>query len=84
MLFPELYFIPHHALSDLLNCIIIYFRHYLYVHLMERVCDMCRTCLQRLMGIKMATFKLHLICRWSSDDFEIYKEGFEGSDIESS
>lgn len=38
----------------------------------------------RLLGFKMATFKLHLICRWSSDDFEIYKEGLEDSDIESS
>ncbi|KAG6417387.1 hypothetical protein SASPL_119542 [Salvia splendens] len=38
----------------------------------------------RLLGIKMATFKLHLICRWSSDDFEIYREGLDDSDIESS
>ncbi|XP_051146528.1 uncharacterized protein LOC127262066 [Andrographis paniculata] len=38
----------------------------------------------RLMGMKMATFKLHLICRWGSDDFEVYKEGLEDSDIESS
>lgn len=38
----------------------------------------------RLLGIKMATFKLHLICRWSPEDFEVYKEGLEGSDIESS
>ncbi|XP_057803402.1 uncharacterized protein LOC131018852 [Salvia miltiorrhiza] len=38
----------------------------------------------RLLGIKMATFKLNLICRWSSDDFEIYREGLEDSDIESS
>ncbi|KAG8368756.1 hypothetical protein BUALT_Bualt15G0079000 [Buddleja alternifolia] len=38
----------------------------------------------RLMGIKMATFKLHLICRWSSEDFEVYKEGLEDSDVESS
>ncbi|CAI0389473.1 unnamed protein product [Linum tenue] len=38
----------------------------------------------RLLGIKMATFKLHLICRWSSDDFELYKEGLDdASDIES-
>ncbi|KAH6813528.1 Ribosomal protein L10 family protein [Perilla frutescens var. frutescens] len=38
----------------------------------------------RHLGIKMATFKLHLICRWSSEDFEIYREGLEDSDIESS
>ncbi|KAL1557787.1 mRNA turnover protein 4 [Salvia divinorum] len=38
----------------------------------------------RLLGIKMATFKLNLICRWCSDDFEIYREGLEDSDIESS
>ncbi|KVI10984.1 Ribosomal protein L10/acidic P0 [Cynara cardunculus var. scolymus] len=38
----------------------------------------------RLMGMKMATFKLHLICRWSPEDFEVYQEGLEGSDIESS
>ncbi|CAL1414554.1 unnamed protein product [Linum trigynum] len=38
----------------------------------------------RLLGIKMATFKLHLICRWSSDDFELYKEGLDdASDVES-
>ncbi|XP_073041540.1 uncharacterized protein [Primulina eburnea] len=38
----------------------------------------------RLLGIKMATFKLYLVCRWSSEEFEIYKEGLEDSDIESS
>lgn len=38
----------------------------------------------RLMGIKMATFRLHLICRWSPEEFEVYQEGLEGSDIESS
>ncbi|KAI3448310.1 hypothetical protein Pfo_004975 [Paulownia fortunei] len=38
----------------------------------------------RLLGIKMATFKLHLISRQSSEDFEVYKEGLEDSDIESS
>ncbi|XP_043715095.1 mRNA turnover protein 4 homolog [Telopea speciosissima] len=27
----------------------------------------------RLLGIKMATFRLHLICRWSPDDFEFYE-----------
>lgn len=35
------------------------------------------------MGVKMATFKLKLICRWSPEDFEVYEEGLEGSDIES-
>lgn len=38
----------------------------------------------RLLGTKMATFRLSLICRWSPDEFEIYKEGLEESDIESS
>ncbi|KAH0784649.1 hypothetical protein KY290_004247 [Solanum tuberosum] len=38
----------------------------------------------RLLGKKMATFRLHLICRWSPDEFEIYREGLEESDIESS
>ncbi|XP_068644214.1 uncharacterized protein [Aristolochia californica] len=38
----------------------------------------------RLLGIKMATFRLHLICRWSAEDFEVYKEGMEHSDLESS
>ncbi|KVI01756.1 Ribosomal protein L10/acidic P0 [Cynara cardunculus var. scolymus] len=39
----------------------------------------------RLMGIKMATFKLHLICRWSPEDFQVYQEGLVlGSDDESS
>ncbi|VFQ59062.1 unnamed protein product [Cuscuta campestris] len=38
----------------------------------------------RLLGIKMATFKLHLICRWAPDQFEIYIEGLENSDVESS
>ncbi|KAF5781670.1 putative ribosomal protein L10P [Helianthus annuus] len=37
----------------------------------------------RLMDMKMATFKLNLICRWSPEDFELYQEGLEGSDIES-
>ncbi|CAI9764504.1 unnamed protein product [Fraxinus pennsylvanica] len=37
----------------------------------------------RLLAIKMATFKLHLTCRWSSEDFEIYREGLEDSDVES-
>ncbi|CAH9074651.1 unnamed protein product [Cuscuta epithymum] len=38
----------------------------------------------RLLGIKMATFKLHLICRWSPDEFEVYRENLEDSDVESS
>uniref|UniRef100_A0A7N0ZWV5 Ribosome assembly factor mrt4 n=1 Tax=Kalanchoe fedtschenkoi TaxID=63787 RepID=A0A7N0ZWV5_KALFE len=38
----------------------------------------------RLLGIKMATFKLHLVCRWSPEDFELYRESTDGSDIESS
>ncbi|KAI3836807.1 hypothetical protein MKW98_005140 [Papaver atlanticum] len=38
----------------------------------------------RLLGIKMATFQLHLICRWSPEDFEIYKAGSDVSEIESS
>ncbi|XP_009791062.1 uncharacterized protein LOC107773865 [Nicotiana tabacum] len=38
----------------------------------------------RLLGIKMATFRLNLICRWTPDEFEIYREGLEESDIESS
>ncbi|GER26715.1 mRNA turnover protein 4 homolog [Striga asiatica] len=29
----------------------------------------------RLLGVKMATFKLHLVCRCSLEDFEVYKEG---------
>ncbi|KAK2978790.1 hypothetical protein RJ640_002572 [Escallonia rubra] len=38
----------------------------------------------RLLGNKMATFRLHLICRWSPEEFEVYQEGLEDSDIESS
>ncbi|KAJ0008283.1 hypothetical protein Pint_30174 [Pistacia integerrima] len=38
---------------------------------------------ERLLGIKMATFKLHLICRWSPEDFELYREGLDESDVES-
>ncbi|KAK4339951.1 hypothetical protein RND71_041413 [Anisodus tanguticus] len=38
----------------------------------------------RLLDIKMATFRLSLICRWSPDEFELYREGLEESDIESS
>ncbi|KAL9691578.1 hypothetical protein QQ045_012002 [Rhodiola kirilowii] len=39
----------------------------------------------RLLGAKMTTFKLHLVCRWSPEDFDLYKqEPIDGSDIESS
>ncbi|GMN59037.1 hypothetical protein TIFTF001_028128 [Ficus carica] len=38
----------------------------------------------RLLGIKMATFRMHLICRWSFDEFELYIQGLEDSDVESS
>lgn len=42
----------------------------------------------RLMNIKMATFRLHLLCRWSPEDFEVYENALENvlenSDIESS
>lgn len=38
----------------------------------------------RLLGIKMATFRLHLVCRWSPDEFDLYKEGLDDSDVESS
>ncbi|XP_062077218.1 uncharacterized protein LOC133782071 [Humulus lupulus] len=38
----------------------------------------------RLLGTKMATFRLHLICRWSPDDFELYIKGTEDSDVETS
>ncbi|EPS65449.1 hypothetical protein M569_09326, partial [Genlisea aurea] len=37
----------------------------------------------RLLGIRMATFKLHLVCRSSSDEFEVYREGETESDVES-
>ncbi|KAK4254360.1 hypothetical protein QN277_009756 [Acacia crassicarpa] len=36
----------------------------------------------RLLGIQMATFKLHLICRWGPDDFELYMQGPDDSDVE--
>lgn len=36
----------------------------------------------RLLGVKMAIFKLHLLCRWSPDDFEVYGEGLDLSDVE--
>ncbi|KAJ6844501.1 mRNA turnover protein 4-like protein [Iris pallida] len=38
----------------------------------------------RLLEIKMATFRLQLVCRWSADDFEVYREGLDLSDVESS
>ncbi|KAF7842682.1 mRNA turnover protein 4-like protein [Senna tora] len=38
----------------------------------------------RLLGMKMATFQLHLMCRWSPDDFELYIQGPDDSDVENS
>ncbi|CAG7901789.1 unnamed protein product [Brassica rapa] len=38
----------------------------------------------RLLGIKLATFKLNLVCRWSPSDFELYREGLDLSDVETS
>ncbi|TQD96788.1 hypothetical protein C1H46_017520 [Malus baccata] len=38
----------------------------------------------RLLGTKMASFRLHLICRWSPGDFEQYAPGPDDSGIESS
>ncbi|KAJ6803668.1 mRNA turnover protein 4-like protein [Iris pallida] len=38
----------------------------------------------RLLEIKMATFRLQLVCRWSPDDFEVYREGLDLSDVEPS
>ncbi|KAL6964354.1 hypothetical protein U1Q18_035409 [Sarracenia purpurea var. burkii] len=38
----------------------------------------------RLLGIKMASFRLHLVCRWSTNEFEVYKEGLDDSDVEPS
>jgi mRNA turnover protein 4 len=32
----------------------------------------------------MATFKLNLLCRWSEDEFEVYREDLDMSDVESS
>ena len=40
-------------------------------------------CMQRLLGVKMASFRLHLVCRWGPEEFEIYKEGLDDSDVES-
>lgn len=37
----------------------------------------------RLLGIMMATFRLHLICRWSPEEFELYMERPDDSDVES-
>ncbi|KAJ7534675.1 hypothetical protein O6H91_13G105000 [Diphasiastrum complanatum] len=31
----------------------------------------------RLLGIQMATFRLHLICHWSPGDFEVYEDSTE-------
>ncbi|KMZ59837.1 mRNA turnover protein 4 [Zostera marina] len=39
----------------------------------------------RLLGMKMASFRLHLLCRWSPDEFEVYKQDLDlSSDIDSS
>ncbi|KAM1552298.1 hypothetical protein ACFXTH_044448 [Malus domestica] len=38
----------------------------------------------RLLGTKMASFRLHLICRWSPGDFEQYAPGPDDSGVESS
>ncbi|XP_077216999.1 uncharacterized protein LOC143851444 [Tasmannia lanceolata] len=38
----------------------------------------------RLLGVKMATFCIFLICRWSPEDFEVYRENPDQSDVESS
>ncbi|CAN8291353.1 unnamed protein product [Cochlearia groenlandica] len=39
----------------------------------------------RLLGMKLATFKLNLVCRWSTSDFELYREsGLDLSDVETS
>ncbi|KAL6003281.1 hypothetical protein ACLOJK_023504 [Asimina triloba] len=40
--------------------------------------------LLRLLGEKMATFRLHLICRLTAEDFEVYRDAPDKSDIESS
>lgn len=41
--------------------------------------------IQRLLGIKMASFRLRLVSRWSPEGFEVYKEGLDDdSDVESS
>ncbi|KAL9689625.1 hypothetical protein QQ045_010012 [Rhodiola kirilowii] len=34
----------------------------------------CPSQTDRLLGAKMATFKLHLVCRWSLEDFDLYKQ----------
>ncbi|KAG2320809.1 hypothetical protein Bca4012_056148 [Brassica carinata] len=38
----------------------------------------------RLLGIKLATFKLNLVCRWSPSDFELYRQGLDLLDVETS
>ncbi|XP_050377056.1 uncharacterized protein LOC126794389 [Argentina anserina] len=38
----------------------------------------------RLLGSKTATFRLHLICRWSPGEFELYVPGPSDSGVESS
>ncbi|XP_022969955.1 mRNA turnover protein 4 homolog [Cucurbita maxima] len=36
----------------------------------------------RALGIRMATFRLNLVCRWSPGEFELYIDGPDYSDIE--
>ncbi|KAG7022338.1 mRNA turnover protein 4-like protein, partial [Cucurbita argyrosperma subsp. argyrosperma] len=36
----------------------------------------------RALGIRMATFRLNLVCRWSPGEFELYIDGPDNSDIE--
>ncbi|MCO5557954.1 hypothetical protein L7F22_011528 [Adiantum nelumboides] len=31
----------------------------------------------RLLGVQMATFRLHLICRWSPNEFHVYRDASE-------
>ncbi|KAA0040776.1 mRNA turnover protein 4-like protein [Cucumis melo var. makuwa] len=37
----------------------------------------------RALGLRMAIFRLNLVCRWSPGDFELYIDGPENSDVES-
>lgn len=38
--------------------------------------------LQRLLGVQMAAFKMHLICRWAQDEFEIFERDEDIPDIQ--
>lgn len=33
----------------------------------------CVACMQRLLGVRMAAFKLTLRCRWAPDGFELFE-----------